>query len=484
MHPLARPAALSASTILCLAAATPSWAAGEGAAKAADHAAVAAHWTGERRAKAMPRDLVVDPRGLAYLKGRDGALEPYGHAVAPLPVRAAPAGKPAGGVTDTTGPAVSAMVPAAGSRIGAAQTFSAAITDAGGVRAVTFKVRKGTAIAQSFTAAQTGTDTWSAALQGFTDGDWSWQVVARDKAGNTTTTGSVAFKVSTAAAGGSDTVTNAAWSLGGLVQRAAGRIYFEMPYQGGWGGFVCSGTVAADATTGRSVIITAAHCVYDDANKVFARNVLFIPDQDGTTGAGTDTNCSNDPLGCWMPAFGVVDVNYTTRKFPDNDAWDYAYYVVGDTGAHAGSAASSEALDLAVTPLPVNFGSVYHDDGSAGANSQDFTYALGYSYSSDPNFMYCAEDMTSTNGTANWWLSSCGLSGGASGGPWIQPMSTVTGGGDIVSVNSWGYTNAAGMAGPKLVGTSAGCVFDAARTLAFPAARPADGQAGSAVTCP
>ncbi|HIG40742.1 MAG: hypothetical protein ABGY96_23100 [bacterium] len=39
----------------------------------------------------------------------------------------------------------------------------------------------------------------------------------------------------------------------------------------------------------------------------------------------------------------------------------------------------------------------------------------------DPNFMYCAEDMTTVE-TANWWLPSCELSGGSSGGPSVQPM--------------------------------------------------------------
>ena len=39
-------------------------------------------------------------------------------------------------------------------------------------------------------------------------------------------------------------------------------------------------------------------------------------------------------------------------------------------------------------------------------SSNDFTHALGYSYSEDPNFMYCAEDMTEVS-IVNWWLASC-----------------------------------------------------------------------------
>lgn len=395
--------------------------------------------------------------------------------------------KPGGGgsgTSDTTPPAVSGMDPGANATIGASYTFAATVTDAGGIRSVTFKIGKNGSRAQSFAATNTSGDTWSVGLQGFTDGNWNWQAVAKDKAGNTTTTTSQGFKVdNSGGAGGGGIVTNARWS-GGEVQTAAGRIYFEMPYQGGWGGFVCSGTVATDGTSGRSLIMTAAHCIYDDANKAFARNVMFIPDQDDGGSDKTDLNCGNDPMGCWLPSFGVVDVNWTTRTFPDNVAWDYAYYVVSDSGAHAGTTVSSTALDESAGSLPVSFAPVSHDT-SDGA---DYTHALGYSYKDDPNFMYCAEDMT-TNGAADWWPPNCGLSGGASGGPWVQPMSATTGSGPIISVNSWGYVDKLGnslpgMAGAKLVGTSAECVFIAAKGQAFPGTQPADGYSGTAVTCP
>jgi hypothetical protein len=266
------------------------------------------------------------------------------------------------------------------------------------------------------------------------------------------------------------------------VQNAAGRLYFEMPsnakWKGPWTGYVCSGTVVNDdGMTDRSIILTASHCVYDDANKAFARNVLFIPDQADTTGAGTDLNCNNDPLGCWVPSFGVVDANWTTGTFPDNIPWDYAFYVVSNTGSHSGTSASSGVLDSAVDPLTISFQEPYHDDPMSNV---DFTHALGYSYSEDPKFMYCAEDMTTEATYGDWWLSSCGLSGGASGGPWMQPVNA----GDdlVISVNSWGYTNSPGMAGPRLSGTSASCVFAAATTES--PLSTADGYAGVKEICP
>ena len=340
------------------------------------------------------------------------------------------------------------------------------------------------------------TDTWSATVYGFSDGNWSWWAVAKDNAGrggNTATSQTIGFSVDSAGSGadagggGTDNIANATWPAGGAIQTAAGRLYFEMPanakHKGPWTGYVCSGTIIDDRTLGRSIILTAAHCVYDDANKAFARNVLFIPNQAGTSGSGTDLNCNNDPIGCWTPSFGVVDVNWTNATFPDNIPWDYAYYVVDDSGAHAGASATSDALDEAAGVLPVSFLQPYADDGVAGVNSLDFTHALGYSYSEDPQLMYCAEDMT-TEGSYNWWLPGCGLSGGASGGAWIQPMDVSTGSGPVISVNSWGYTGSSGMAGPKLYNSSASCLFVTSASTDWLAVPTADGEAGVAVNCP
>ena len=136
-------------------------------------------------------------------------------------------------------------------------------------------------------------------------------------------------------------------------------------------------------------------------------------------------------------------MNWTTRTFPDNVEWDYAYYVVPND--------TDRALENLVNELTIAFSS-----GSTGS----VTHALGYSYSDDPDFMYCAEAMTTVS-SVNWWLPSCGLSGGSSGGPWVHPMDESVGNGPIISVNSWGYTNQPGMAGPLLDG-SAFCVFAAA----------------------
>ena len=183
-----------------------------------------------------------------------------------------------------------------------------------------------------------------------------------------------------------------------------------------------------------------------------------------------------------MPSYGVVDRNWTIRTFPDNIQWDYAFYIVDDVGAHSGQG-SEEQLEDAVQELSVDFTtSPIVDEHTSDA---DRSYALGYSYSDDPNFMYCAEGM-SRQGAVNWWLPNCGLSGGASGGPWVQPMSEGTGAGPIISVNSWGFTGSPGMAGPLLDqnNSSALCVYLGAIPADMSSIPETDGDEGVVVTCP
>ena len=441
----------------------PAEAANENSARRAE---VISHWTAERRAAAIPRDLVIDARGLGYLRRADGSLVPHGHQIsAANDARPVPQAKPGGnaGSTDNELPQIMGYSPADDATIGASHTFSATVTDNVGVRSVTFVFTyPDGSTTESFSAANSGGDTWSVNLQGFTDGRWNWRIEARDTAkrgGNAAVPVSATFNVSTSgssSAGGGDIITNEPWTDGGDVQTAVGRLYFQMPsnskLKGPWNGYVCSGTVVNDGASGRSLILTASHCVYDDANKAFARNVMFIPNQAGG-GSSTDRNCDNDPIGCWVPSFGVVDINWTTRVFPANIPWDYAFYVVADSGAHqqGQTITSSDKLDEEVAAMMVSFAPPV-----IGNN----TFGMGYSYSEDPKFMYCEEDMT-TEGPDNWWLPSCELSGGSSGGPWLQPPNS--GSGTIISVNSWGYTTSPGMAGPKLWGTSAELVMCAAK---------------------
>jgi hypothetical protein len=417
----------------------------------ADVASTFDYWTADNVASAQPRDLVIDERGLGYLREANGTLSPYGHSVAAparqlstTPVSGAQSAPAPSGAPAPVATTIDALQPGAGDTVGGSASFTATITADTGVRSVNMFIGRVGGLPQRFSMTHVGSGVWQTNLSGLSDGGWEWYVEVRDRGprgGARTQSDHVVFNVSTS------TSNHERWTDGGAVQTAAGRILFTMPD----GNYVCSGTAITDGVSGRSVILTAAHCIYDDVANVFASNALFIPSQDDGGTDGTDFDCMNDPIGCWAVDHGVVDLNWTTRTFPDNVAWDFGYYVVSDSGAHQGAAANS-ALDIAAGTLDAQF---------TAPVLADTTTALGYSYSHDPNFMYCAESLA-TNGPDNYWLPTCGLSGGASGGPWLQPVAS--GDGPVMSVNSWGYTTAPGMAGPLLHGTSASLLFEAAKS--------------------
>lgn len=416
------------------------------------------HWTPARKASAIPRDFVLDRAGDAYIKLPNGGLQPYGNSrLSRLK------GKPTSG--DSNPPTIEQMSPN-GTTIGSQSLFGAVVTDdESSLKSVSFTVKKGAnGIPQSFQPQNTSGNVWEIILQGFTDGEWQWQIDARDNAaggGNSATSDWAFFTVDTTGGsvdtgGGDNTdpsdgtvITNGHWNYtDDVMKRATGRIYFEMPANKRgtrWNGYVCSGTVTADNNVNYDLVITAAHCLYDDVNKTFARNVLFIPDQDRTSGSGTDTNCSNDPMGCWSPEFAVVDVEWTNKTFPENIPWDYGFYAIAKTGDgvyQGGFESTDRVLTAATGQVQVNYGSYTYG----------YDHALGYSYAEDPLLRYCAE-MVEEEATYNdLWMSQCGMSGGASGGPWVTEAQTSP---QIFSVNSWGYTTQPGMAGPRLGGALA-----------------------------
>lgn len=260
--------------------------------------------------------------------------------------------------------------------------------------------------------------------------------------------------------GSTATVKNAKYTGGGTVQQAAGRLYFRMHDNGALMGYVCSGTVVTDSLADYSLILTAGHCAYDDVYNEFATDVMFIPNQSASN-TKTDLNCGNDIFGCWIATKAAVDVNWTTSDWPNNIPFDYAFYMVPTSGHHYGTSTSSDSLESMVGRLPIAW--------TAPTSGGAYTYALGYSYSNDPYFMYCAQTLGTSTSTfpsgpyTNWWLSSCGLSGGASGGPWMQPSgSKLLGNEAVMSVNSWGYNGRAGMAGPRLQSPRPKAVYDEA----------------------
>ncbi|HVR13457.1 MAG TPA: hypothetical protein VMS41_06735, partial [Gaiellaceae bacterium] len=135
--------------------------------------------------------------------------------------------------------------------------------------------------------------------------------------------------------GGSGTTggtTGAAWTGSGKVKLTTGKVLFTMAGVD----YVCSGSVALDASSSTSLVLTAGHCVYDETNRAFATNWMFVPDYEDGGSIVTNTNgshsftCDTTPYGCWTAAALV-----TTTAWANGGASlagfnnDYAFAVVG-----------------------------------------------------------------------------------------------------------------------------------------------------------
>lgn len=171
--------------------------------------------------------------------------------------------------------------------------------------------------------------------------------------------------------------------------------------------------------------------------------------------------------------FALVDYEWTTKSFPLSVPWDYAFYVIPNTNeAHTPGfiyktqPELSRILEDVVERFPIDF---TYDQSTAPAT---MVHGLGYTFSKDPDFRYCAQALGTKYGIStyeNLWLSPCDMSGGSSGGPWMKDTMS-DGTGTIISVNSWGYSSSTGMAGPNFYtegGSRVECLFERAKSADF-----------------
>ena len=248
--------------------------------------------------------------------------------------------------------------------------------------------------------------------------------------------------------GGSGSTTGASWTGGGLVKEVTGKVYFEM----GAGAYVCSGTVATDNANGRSLVLTAAHCAFDETSGDFATYWLFIPDFDQSP----TFTCAQTQYGCWTATALVVHEGYATAGGFNTQATlhDFAFAVVGG-GGHSGTA----QLDATVGSLPL----AVNGFTAPGQTANAFGYPAAGRYKGK-DLVYCAGSTFEDpyNDELTWGLP-CNMTGGSSGGPWLSTFQTSSGTGSLSSLNSYGYSGVQAMHGPKF-NSDTTAVYNAART--------------------
>jgi V8-like Glu-specific endopeptidase len=196
--------------------------------------------------------------------------------------------------------------------------------------------------------------------------------------------------------------------------------------------------VATDARSGYSLVLTAAHCAYDETNGEFASNWLFIPDFDQSP----TFTCSQTEYGCWTAEALVVHDGYADAGGFNTQATlhDFAFAVVAG-GGHSETA----QLDTSVGAFDV----VIPGFDAPGDTAYAFGYPAAQKYRGS-DLVYCAGSIFEDpyNDELTWGLP-CKMTGGSSGGPWLATFDTSTGSGGLSSLNSYGYSGVAAMHGPK-----------------------------------
>jgi hypothetical protein len=250
--------------------------------------------------------------------------------------------------------------------------------------------------------------------------------------------GQIQIKAKPQPPGGGGTVTGASWTGGGAVVAKTGKVLFTM----GGGQWVCSATVIADPTglnAGYSAVLSAAHCLYDEAADVFATNWLFIPSYD----TSATFTCTQTTIGCWTATSLTVHSGWANEESLTTAATmhDFGVAVVGG-GGKTGTATQLDTAvggGYAVSTTAISSGTQVHAFGYPAAGrykGKDLTYCAGPTFPDGYN-----DDET--------WGIACNMTGGSSGGPWFKSFANAGASGSVTSLNSYGYSGLSNMYGPK-----------------------------------
>lgn len=247
------------------------------------------------------------------------------------------------------------------------------------------------------------------------------------------------------------------WALGGDIQGNTGRVFFEM----GGSYWTCSASAISDTASDRSIVLTAAHCAYDESGRYgFARQWMFVPDYSALP-SKYDPNglfCTGTSRGCWTANSLVVSSAYATAGGFNSEAvvHDYAFAVTGLGGK------TNVQLDSVVDPNPVSW---------SGMDGMEDTFLFGYPAAGrykGSTLIYCRGPLE-YDGKLFYatYKVGCSMTGGSSGGPWLSPFEnsgTQTGSGVVISLNSYGYGGTKAMYGP-ILGLEASTMFESSLTV-------------------
>lgn len=190
----------------------------------------------------------------------------------------------------------------------------------------------------------------------------------------------------------STTISTSDWPQGNpIAQTAVGKVFFS----DGISNYVCSGSLINETDTTRAIVLTAGHCVWDQAKSKYFSNWAFVPDYDSNR---------NNPI--YYSRAIIVQDEFSAQTTFNSTALqnDWAFAILDD---------SDQLRNMNSYPLAVNA-------FSAGA----FSVALGYPQARPFNGLYLKYAgapvfLDSKNSNLTIGMSNS-MTGGSSGGPWLS----------------------------------------------------------------
>ena len=237
-------------------------------------------------------------------------------------------------------------------------------------------------------------------------------------------------------------VTGASWDGGGAVVESTGKVLFQLGLdaEGNPQFWVCSASVVDDPAADRSIILTAAHCVYDNVTGEFATNWMFIPNYDAAPAPlSTSSNsfCDDTLHGCWTAEHIVLSGGFAFAGGFNLFAIisDYAFVVTGPGGHDATTYVETLGSQDIMFSQPADLS----------------VHAFGYPHAppyDGSDLVYCSGGAGFDPGTLNLtYRLPCDMTGGASGGPW--GIQFADGSGFLMSLTSYRYQGDEAVYGPK-----------------------------------
>ena len=234
-------------------------------------------------------------------------------------------------------------------------------------------------------------------------------------------------------------------------QKTVGKVFFSL----GGSNYVCSGNAVdwsgdIDADT-ENVISTAGHCV-NDGGTTMATNFLFIPAYDATKSR------TAQKYGSFVGQELVTSPQWAAQG---PNKWDYdigfARMGTGNVDTDKDGTTTDETLGQAVGSTDIRFGAEPKTPGlDYTIDVHSFGYPAARPYDGTKLVSCWGGTTADTVGGSGDYRLRCNMTGGSSGGPWLEDADGNDTVGTVqVSVNSFGYRGEKNaMYGPVLGSTA------------------------------